>query len=816
MFDFFLLVFLALFSGLFPCAEPLTVSDKDEDAILCDIGEFHCRDGKTCVPEAWLCDGEPDCPDDSDESDAICTHQVVVRCPLNHIQCIGTKKCIHFNKLCNGARDCEDGFDEGVHCRELLSACHELRCRYGCVMTRNGTFCFCADGFEVGEDGTSCRDHDECATYGACSQTCRNTYGSYSCSCTEGYVLQPDRISCRARQDPGDSRPVLLIGGSDRIVITNLNGTGLQPLRSLSVNGSLTLDFQHNQGSVCWVLSTKSSGQLYCAEMRNLRGFTKEHEIRTQQSLQYVDNMAIDWLTGNRYFIDRVTDKIFACNQAGDTCVTVLHLDLQNPKGIALDPLMGMLFFTDYGNVAKVARCNMDGTNRTQLVDYRIELPTAVALDVVRKLVYWADAYLDYIDVVDYDGKNRHSIVHGSKVSYVYALSVFEDHLYATRSDPSKGSSSVELIRIHRFNITAESEMLATLGNSKQLRVYHKLSQPKVRGHACDTDSRGKPGGCSHICLLSGSYKSRTCRCPTGYSLGPDGQSCKKPKKDLFLFYGKGRPGIIRGLDMNIKSSDEHMEPIEDLVNPRAIDYHAELGHIYFADTTSFLIGRQKLDGSGRETILKDELDNVEGISVDWIGNNLYWTNDGYRKTISIARLDRASQTRKTLLEGNMSHPRAIVVDPPNSWMYWTDWEEDEVNDSIGRIEKAWMDGSNRRIFVTSNMLWPNGLTLDHSTSTMYWCDAYYDHIEQIYLNGTGRMVVYNGKELNHPFGISHYRNYIFWTEYMNASVFQLELSTGDVTPLRSERPPLFGLRVYDAQSQQGELISMCSAFIIE
>ena len=56
----------------------------------------------------------------------------------------------------------------------------------------------------------------------------------------------------------------------------------------------------------------------------------------------------------------------------------------------------------------------------------------------------------------------------------------------------------------------------------------------------------------------------------------------------------------------------------------------------------------------------------MEGISVDWIGNNLYWTNDGYRKTISIARLDRASQTRKTLLEGNMSHPRAIVVDPPN------------------------------------------------------------------------------------------------------------------------------------------------------
>ncbi|KAK5890671.1 hypothetical protein CesoFtcFv8_014167 [Champsocephalus esox] len=326
-----------------------------------------------------------------------------------------------------------------------------------------------------------------------------------------------------------------------------------------------------------------------------------------------------------------------------------------------------MLFFTDYGNVATVERCNMDGTNRTRLVDYKIEQPTAVALDVVKKLVYWTDAYLDYIDVMDYNGRNRHTIIHGSQVTYIYSLAVFEDYLYATHSDSSKGSSSVELLQIHRFNMTAESRTMASLGNTRELRVYHKLTQPKVRSHACEIVLFGKPGGCSHICLLSGSYKSRSCRCRTGYSLDSDAQSCKKPKNDLFLFYGKGRPGVIRGLDMNIKSSDEHIVPIEDLVNPRAIDYYAESGHIYFADTTSFLIGRQQIDGNSRETILKDELDNVEGISVDWIGNNLYWTNDGYRKTISVARLERASRTRKTLLEGNMSHPRAIVVDPLNS-----------------------------------------------------------------------------------------------------------------------------------------------------
>lgn len=59
-------------------------------------------------------------------------------------------------------------------------------------------------------------------------------------------------------------------------------------------------------------------------------------------------------------------------------------------------------------------------------------------------------------------------------------------------------------------------------------------------------------------------------------------------------------------MDLNTKIADECMIPIENLVNPRALDFHAEANYIYFADTTSFLIGRQKIDGTERETILKD------------------------------------------------------------------------------------------------------------------------------------------------------------------------------------------------------------------
>lgn len=64
--------------------------------------------------------------------------------------------------------------------------------------------------------------------------------------------------------------------------------------------------------------------------------------------------------------------------------------------------------------------------------------------------------------------------------------------------------------------------------------------------------------------------------------------------------------------------------------------------------------------------------------------------------------------------------------------------------------------------------------------------------------------VVYSGKELNHPFGLSHHGNYVFWTDYMNGSIFQLDLVTNEVTLLRRERPPLFGLQIYDPRKQQG------------
>lgn len=79
-----------------------------------------------------------------------------------------------------------------------------------------------------------------------------------------------------------------------------------------------------------------------------------------------------------------------------------------------------------------------------------------------------------------------------------------------------------------------------------------------------------------------------------------------EPEHELFLVYGKGRPGVIRGMDLHARVYDEHIIPIENLNNPRALDFHTETEFIYFSDATTYTIGRQKIDGTERDIIVKD------------------------------------------------------------------------------------------------------------------------------------------------------------------------------------------------------------------
>ncbi|KAG5680500.1 hypothetical protein PVAND_010007 [Polypedilum vanderplanki] len=80
----------------------------------CKVKEFKCAN-KNCIPRKWTCDGENDCGDNSDEIDCslklIDEKQLRKGCGTNKFTC-SNGQCIAESFYCDGTVDCADGTDE--------------------------------------------------------------------------------------------------------------------------------------------------------------------------------------------------------------------------------------------------------------------------------------------------------------------------------------------------------------------------------------------------------------------------------------------------------------------------------------------------------------------------------------------------------------------------------------------------------------------------------------------------------------------------------------------------------------------------------
>ncbi|KAL9950309.1 hypothetical protein ACROYT_G042789 [Oculina patagonica] len=169
-----------------------------------------------------------------------------------------------------------------------------------------------------------------------------------------------------------------------------------------------------------------------------------------------------------------------------------------------------------------------------------------------------------------------------------------------------------------------------------------------------------------------------------------------------------------------------------------------------------------------------DDVSSVEGLAVDWIGDKLYWIDAmHWRSTIYIG--DLRSGRKVKIIEKNLDSPRAIVVSHSAGYIYWTDWGR------TPKIERARLDGTERKVVITSGIQIPNGLALDESDNKLYWAgtDANeYGIIEAVALDGLNRTVIfYRSGYL--PFGLDTFQDIVYWSDWEKGAVLRINKTDG-------------------------------------
>lgn len=208
------------------------------------------------------------------------------------------------------------------------------------------------------------------------------------------------------------------------------------------------------------------------------------------------------------------------------------------------------------------------------------------------------------------------------------------------------------------------------------------------------------------------------------------------------------------------------------------------------------------------DVVVQNGLATAEGLAVDWIGRNLYWVESNLDQ-IEVARLD--GKYRRTLIAGEMESPRAIAVDPRDGYLFWTDWD-----DNAPRIERCSLAGLDREIVVHVDKLtdggWPNGLTLDYDSRRIFWVDARSDSIHTTKYDGSDHHEVMSQHEkLSHPFAITLFETYVYWTDWRTNSVVRAnKFNGGNVSVIRETLNQPFDVKILHPSRQPVDKPNPC------
>ena len=329
---------------------------------------------------------------------------------------------------------------------------------------------FCFRGYRVSSNNTkACEDIDECSEFGHnCSQICINLEGTHACACKPGFTLSEDRCLAQGKRGPF----VLYSHGSE--------------IRSLEPSQQVQSSLLDSKSHVQAFDFDPVSGIIYFAEttMMSIRRASipkiddPAHGLAFMQEINLKDKnrptgIAVDWIGRNLYWTDfdskatKPTGRIMTSLLDGRYKRSLITADVERPSSIAVDPELGMLFWTDSGENPKIESAWMDGTKRKVLVSDRLGAPTSLVIDFEGDhRLYWADPKINSIESIKSDGTQR-VVVIKRDLHRPISLDVFEDQLYWVTRD------SGEIFRQDKFGRGVKVRVRRSANFNGEVKIFH-------------------------------------------------------------------------------------------------------------------------------------------------------------------------------------------------------------------------------------------------------------------------------------------------------------------------------------------------------
>ncbi|KAG7267428.1 hypothetical protein CRUP_021333 [Coryphaenoides rupestris] len=561
------------------------------------------------------------------------------------------------------------------------------------------------------------------------------------CACPTGVQLLDDRKTCR----DGPTQVLLLARRTDlrRISLDTPDFTDII-LQADDIRHAIAIDYDPVDGHIYW-----TDDEVKAIRRSGLDGSDAQFVVTAQ--VNHPDGLAVDWIARNLYWTDTGTDRIEVTRLNGTMRKILISEDLDEPRAIVLDPVAGYMYWTDWGEVPKIERADLDGTERLVMANTSLGWPNGLALDYHQRKIYWGDAKTDKIEVpvthsfmMNMDGSGRRELVE-DKLPHIFGFTLLGDYIYWTD--------------------------------------WQRRSIERVHKH---TAERQANGGCSHLCLYT--PRGPQCACPIGLELISDMSTCIVP--EAFLLFS--RHTDIRRISLETNNNNVAI-PLTGVKEASALDFDVTDNRIYWTDITLKTISRAFMNGSALEHVVEFGLDYPEGMAVDWLGKNLYWADTGTNR-IEVAKLD--GQHRQVLVWKDLDSPRALALDPAEGFMYWTEWG------GKPKIDRAAMDGSGRSTLVP-DVGRANGLTIDYAERRLYWTDLDTTLIESSNMLGQEREVI--ADDLPHPFGLTQYQDYIYWTDWSQRSIERANKTSGrNRTVIQGHLDYVMDILVFHSSRQGG------------